>query len=99
MTSLSLAEGTTTIVLDGIVDPLAALELRHQLHDACRDVRPQIHVDLREVESLHLSAVNALIRGLVDARANLGDLTVTAPAAGPVRRIISLTGLENRLLR
>jgi len=88
----------TTISLTGTVDPVRALALKRQLADLCAEDRPQIHIDLRGVDELHLSGINSIVRALVDARARAGDLTIAVPESGPVRRMLSLTGLE-RILR
>ncbi|MDH3706637.1 MAG: STAS domain-containing protein [Acidimicrobiia bacterium] len=87
----------TTISLSGTVDPVRALALKRQLTELCATDRPRIHIDLRAVDDLHLSGVNSIVRALVDARARAGDLTIAAPASGPVRRVLRLTGLEGTL--
>ena len=71
----------------GVIGPAEAAELKADLLELCSSERPIIHVDLRQVEELHLSGANSILRAAMEANRRRGTLTVArVSGAGQVRQ-------------
>lgn len=79
------------ITVTGVLDPMAALDLRVQLHEATDRLRPAVTVDLTQVRGLHLAAVSALVSAARRAQRQGGDLHVVFPTDPVARRELELT--------
>jgi anti-anti-sigma regulatory factor len=87
----------TVLAPTGVIGPAEAAELKDTLLRLCSVERPLIHVDLRQVEELHLSGANSILRAAVEANRRRGTLTVATAAAGSVRSTLARSGLHHRL--
>ncbi|NNF89279.1 MAG: STAS domain-containing protein [Acidimicrobiia bacterium] len=81
----------------GVVGPTEAAALKRHLLELCSQERPLVHVDLRGVEELHLTAANSIIRAAMEAHRHRGTLTVTTTAGSSVRVTIARAGLYQQL--
>ena len=81
----------------GVIGPAEAAELKADLLELCSSERPIIHVDLRQVEELHLSGANSILRAAMEANRRRGTLTVATVANGSVRSTLARSGLYHRL--
>lgn len=81
---------TTTITLSGVVDPLAALDLRVRLHDATSAIRPAVCVDLHRVEAIHPAGIAALISAARQAARRGGHLQLVNPVDAAAQRDLDL---------
>lgn len=80
------------IRLQGSVGVSGAFELKDRLAELTAVARPQITVDLQQVDHLHLSVVNCLILAAVASEANAGSFSIVA-GDGPARQLLDLAGL------
>lgn len=83
----------STITLSGHLGPKSALALRDELALESFSRRPQIHVDLSQAESVHLSVVAALVRIGRQATRRSGGLSITLPTSAAARECFSLTNV------
>ena len=79
------------ITVSGTLDPMAALDLRVQLHEATDRLRPAITVDLTHVRQVHLAGVSTLVSAARRAQRAGGGLHVVLPADPSARRAMELT--------
>ena len=76
------------------IGPAEALDLKAQLDELNQLTRPSIRVDLTQVESIHLGAVNALVWAAGTNARGGGQLTIVAPERPDVRAALSTAGLS-----
>jgi anti-sigma B factor antagonist len=83
----------TIVEAKGEVDLYTAPRLKEQLVQLVGGGRPRIAVDLQGVEFLDSTGLGVLIGGLKRAREAGGDLVLAGPR-DPVRKVLSITGLD-----
>lgn len=81
------------ITLSGRLAPAGSFELDDQLGTLTRTLRPQVTVDLTDVDELHPSIVSVLVRHQRQARRQGGDVRVMAPVATDALRTLDQIGL------
>ncbi len=84
---------SSIVQLVGDVGPSEALRLKSQLTELNKLPRPAIRVDLQNVASLHLGAVNGLVQAVNATRRNGGQLQIVTPKDPSLRHLLSTAGL------
>ena len=75
-----------TVTLTGVVDPVAALDLRVRLHELTGGLRPSVTVDLSQAQHVHLAVMATLVSAARRAARHGGSLHVVPPDRADVRR-------------
>ncbi|HWC33117.1 MAG TPA: STAS domain-containing protein [Actinomycetota bacterium] len=83
----------TVLALEGEIDLYTAPKLKEQISELVATDRAQLVVDLSRVEFLDSTGLGVLIGGLKRAREKGGELAL-AGATEPVRKVLSITGLD-----
>ncbi len=82
----------TMVVLDGEVDMASAPQLQHVLGGLLEAGARRVMVDLRQVSFMDSTGLTALFRAHEAMAAAGGELVVVC-GAGPVRRVIEVSGV------
>ena len=87
------------LTVRGEVDITTTPRVRAQLISLLSEGKPQVVVDLEDVDFLDSSGLGALIAALKLARSRSGELRIVCDRQRSVRKVLEVTGLERVLER
>lgn len=90
-------DGWTILVTGGELDLYTAPQLRDEVLTKVADGADHIAIDLNGVGFIDSTGLGVLIACLKRVREQDGRLVLIAPESSPLRRLLSLTGLEQVL--
>jgi anti-sigma B factor antagonist len=90
-------DGWTILVVGGELDLYTAPRLRDQVLGTVDDGVDRIAIDLSGVGFIDSTGLGILVACLKRVRERDGRLVLIAPEASPLRRLLSLTGLQQVL--
>ena len=90
-------EGVALVAVSGELDLASVDELRTALRTAAATRSPSVVVDVSDVSFIDSTALAALLRSNDELSSNGVQMVMACPP-GPVRRLLTMTSLDDRLI-